>query len=153
MRFFFICVGRLNREYQGVWDHYVGLLRPYARIEVREVPEAPSSMGTTQAQAKEAAQLLERLRSDIFLIAVDPRGTEFSSEGLSAFLAEKLRAGTSSFQFVLGGPTGLSAGILEKADTVWSLSKLTFPHQMARCIVLEQLYRAIRIERGEPYHR
>ena len=145
-------MGRLSREYQAVWDHYQGLLRPYARLEVHEVPEVPLGSGAAQARTREAAQLLERLRPHAFLIALDPRGREFSSRELSAFLQERKREGTSSFQFVLGGPTGLDDSVLRAAQVVWSLSKLTFPHQMARCIVLEQLYRAIRIERGEPYH-
>ena len=95
---------------------------------------------------------LALLRSGAFTVALDLRGVEHSSEGWSAFLAEKKLHGHSHFQFILGGAAGLDDSVLSAADARWSLAKLTFPHQMARCIVLEQYYRAFRIERGEPYH-
>jgi len=152
MRFTLICVGRLAREYQPVWRHYEGLLRPYADVEVLEVQESPLAVGEDVARAKEALGLLGLLRKGALTIALDNRGQQYSSQGWSAFLAEKKLHGHSQFQFVLGGAAGLDARVLAAADHRWSLSPLTFPHQMARCIVLEQLYRAIRIERGEPYH-
>jgi 23S rRNA (pseudouridine1915-N3)-methyltransferase len=152
MRLTFICIGRLSREYQAVWRHYEGLLRPYCDLEVLEVSETPLSGGEDNARAKEGAALLGLLRKGAFTVALDAGGQQHSSEELSAFLAGKKLHGQSHFQLVLGGASGLDAGVLAAADHRWSLSRLTFPHQMARCIVLEQLYRAIRIERGEPYH-
>ncbi len=152
MRASFICVGRLSSEYQAVWRHYEGLLRPYLTLEVFEAPESPLSLGEEQARTREATSLLRLLRKDAFTVAVDARGEQYSSEGWSAFLAGKKVEGRSRFQFVLGGASGLDERVLEVADATWSLSALTFPHQMARCMVLEQLYRAVRIERGEPYH-
>lgn len=152
MRLTFICVGRLSREYQGVWRHYEGLLRPYSALEVLEVPETPLAVGEDNARSREGAALLGLLRKGAFTIALDAGGQEHSSEELSVFLANKKLFGQSHFQFLLGGAAGLDPGVLASADHRWSLSRLTFPHQMARCIVLEQLYRAIRIERGEPYH-
>jgi len=152
MRLTLICVGRLARDYQPVWRHYESLVRPYAEVEVLEVPETPLVGGEDNARAKEGAALLGLLRKGTFTVAVDGRGQQSSSEEWSAFLAEKKLHGQSHFQFVLGGASGLDVRVLDAADRLWSLSRLTFPHQMARCIVLEQLYRAIRIERGEPYH-
>ena len=152
MRLTFICIGRLSREYQAVWRHYEGLLRPYCDVEVLEVSETPLSGGEENARAKEGAALLGLLRKGAFTVALDAGGQQHSSEELSAFLAAKKLYGQSHFQFVLGGASGLDSGVLAAANHRWSLSRLTFPHQMARCIVLEQLYRAIRIERGEPYH-
>jgi 23S rRNA (pseudouridine1915-N3)-methyltransferase len=152
MRVSIICVGRLAREYQGVWRHYEGLLRPYVSLEVLEAPETPLKLGEGQARSKEGAAVLGLLRKGAFTIAVDGSGEEFSSETWSAFLAGKKVDGCSHFQFILGGASGLDQRVLGVADMRWSLSPLTFPHQMARCIVLEQLYRALRIERGEPYH-
>jgi 23S rRNA (pseudouridine1915-N3)-methyltransferase len=152
VRFTFICVGRLSREYQAVWRHYEGLLRPYCALEVLEVNEAPLSSRDDNARVKDAAALLGLLRKGAYTIALDARGQQHSSEELSAFLAGKKLYGQSHFQFLLGGAAGLDPRVLEVADHRWSLSRLTFPHQMARCIVLEQVYRAIRIERGEPYH-
>lgn len=152
MRLTFICVGRLSKEYQAVWRHYEGLLRPYAGVEVLEVPETPLSMGDETARSREAAALLGLLRKGAYTVGLDGLGQQHSSEELSAFLAGKKLHGQNHFQFILGGAAGLDARVLGTADHRWALSRLTFPHQMARCIVLEQLYRAIRIERGEPYH-
>lgn len=152
MRLTLLCVGRLAREYQAVWRHYEGLMRPYAEVEVLEVPETPLAGGEDTARAKERVALLGLLRKAAFTVALDGRGQQYSSEEWSAFLAEKKLHGQSHFQFLLGGASGLDARVTDAADQRWSLSRLTFPHQMARCIVLEQLYRAIRIERGEPYH-
>ena len=152
MRASIICIGRLTREYQGVWRHYESLLRPYLTLEVLEASETALSLGEDQARTKEGSALLGLLRKGAFTVAVDGRGKQYSSEDWSAYLADKKSEGRSHFQFVLGGAAGLDARILDAADTAWSLSELTFPHQMARCIVLEQLYRAVRIERREPYH-
>ncbi len=152
MRLTFICVGRLAREYELVWRHYEGLMRPYAEVEVLQVPETPLAGGEDIARAKEGVALLGLLRKGAFTVALDGRGRQYSSEEWSAFLAQKKLHGQSHFQFLLGGASGLDARVLDAADHRWSLSRLTFPHQMARCIVLEQLYRAVRIERGEPYH-
>lgn len=152
MRISIICVGRLARDYQEVWRHYDVLLRPYTRLEVLEVSESPLALGEEQARSREGDALLGLFRKSAFTFAVDGRGEEYSSEGFSAFLAGKKLEGRSHFQFVLGGASGLDPRVIESADASWSLSRLTFPHQMARCIVLEQLYRAVRIERGEPYH-
>ncbi|MBN1321965.1 MAG: 23S rRNA (pseudouridine(1915)-N(3))-methyltransferase RlmH [Thermoleophilia bacterium] len=152
MRASVICVGRLSREYQAVWRHYEGLLRPYLTLEVFEAPEVPLSLGEARAREKEGTVLLALLRKGAFTIAVDGRGRQYSSEAWSAFLGEKKVGGHSHFQFVLGGAVGLDERVLAAAQVTWALSDLTFPHQMARCIVAEQLYRALRIERGEPYH-
>ena len=152
MRASLVCVGRLSREYQGVWGHYESLLRPYLKIEVFEAAESPLSLGDEQAKTREGTALLALLRKGAFTVAVDPGGEQYTSESWSAFLAARKLEGHSHFQFVLGGAAGLDARVLAACQARWSLSALTFPHQMARCIVLEQLYRAIRIERGEPYH-
>jgi 23S rRNA (pseudouridine1915-N3)-methyltransferase len=152
MRASIVCVGRLTRDYQAVWGHYENLLRPYLKLDVFEAPESPLALGENQARAKEGTALLGLLRKGAFTVAVDPRGEEYTSEAWSAFLAGRKLEGQSHFQFVLGGAAGLDPRVLDAAQARWSLSSLTFPHQMARCIVLEQLYRAVRIERGEPYH-
>jgi 23S rRNA (pseudouridine1915-N3)-methyltransferase len=151
VRLTIICVGRLSRDYQAVWRHYEDLLRPYAAVEVFEVPEVPLSIGGG-ARGKEGLAIKGLLRKGAYTIALDVRGRQYSSDELSAFLGDKKLHGQSHFQFVVGGASGLDPEVLSMADHRWSLSHLTFPHQMARCIVLEQTYRAIRIERGEPYH-
>jgi 23S rRNA (pseudouridine1915-N3)-methyltransferase len=145
-------VGRLSREFAAVWKHYEGLLKPYATLKVLEVAEAPLASGEEYVRAKESGAILALLRADAFTIALDIKGTEYSSEGLSRLLADKKLHGQSHFQFILGGAVGLDERVLAAAHMRWSLSPLTFPHQMARCMVIEQVYRSIRIERGEPYH-
>lgn len=152
MRMSLVCVGRLSGEYRPLWRHYEGLLRPYCDLEVFEVPEWPLRRGKEQAREKESAALRSLLRERADTFVLDARGRQFSSEDLSRHLAERKSAGQSHFQFVVGGPAGLDPHLLERADVVWALSRLTLPHQMVRCILVEQLYRAFRIERGEPYH-
>ena len=116
------------------------------------MPETPLAPGADLARGKEGAALVGVLRKGAFTVALDSSGRQYSSEEWSAFLADRKLHGQSHFQFLVGGASGLDPRVLAVADHRWSLSRLTFPHQMARCIVLEQLYRAIRIERGEPYH-
>ncbi len=152
MRMTLICVGRLSREYLPLWRHYEGLLRPYAELQVLEVSERPLKQGLGQARAKEGAALRALLRERADLVVLDARGRELSSEELSAHLAQRKLAGQNHFQFLIGGPAGVADDLLGEADLVWSLSRLTLPHQLVRCLVVEQLYRACRIERGEPYH-
>lgn len=152
MRLTFICVGRLSREYAAVWKHYENLLKPYATLKVLEVAEVALASGEDYVKAKESAAILALLRPDAFTIALDIQGTDYSSEGLSRMLADKKLHGQSHFQFILGGAVGLEERVLAASHKRWSLSPLTFPHQMARCMVVEQVYRSIRIERGEPYH-
>jgi 23S rRNA (pseudouridine1915-N3)-methyltransferase len=148
----FICVGRLSSEYQAVWQHYERLSRPYFSPRVLEVAEVALAQGDEQVRKREGDTLLALVQPGAFTVALDGRGTQYTSEEWSAFLAAKKLHGSSHFQFILGGAAGLDERVLAASDTRWCLSRLTFPHQMARCIALEQLYRAVRIERGEPYH-
>lgn len=152
MRVSFICVGRLAQEYRPLWRHYQDLLRPYLTLEVQEAPEVPLTQGRNRVREKEGTALLGLMRKGAFTVALDARGKHYSSEEWSALLARKKVEGWSHFQFVLGGAVGLDERVLASAHLVWSLSRLTFPHQLARCLVAEQIYRALRIERGEPYH-
>lgn len=145
-------MGRLSREYQAVFDHYTAMLKPYLAFEAVELPEVALRLGRNQVLEREGQAILRRLRPGAFTIILDREGRELSSEEFSGFVAEQKLRGRSEFQLVLGGAFGLSDGVGARADLRWSLSRLTFPHQLARCIAVEQLYRAIRIERGEPYH-
>ena len=152
MRCTLLCVGRLSREYAAVYDHYALMLRPYLSLEVVEVPETPLNQGPQRVLAREGEALARRMRPDAFTVVLDREGRELSSRELSGLLADLKVEGRSDFQFILGGALGLSPDVRAAADLTWSLSRLTFPHQLARCVVVEQLYRAVRIERGEPYH-
>ncbi|GAB4244478.1 MAG: 23S rRNA (pseudouridine(1915)-N(3))-methyltransferase RlmH [Thermoleophilia bacterium] len=152
MRVRLVCVGRLSRPFKPVFSHYADLLAPYVRLEVIEVPEVPLSRGLEEVRKGEGEALLRRLKPGALTVVLDRSGEQTDSESLSGRLAEWKVRGRSDFQFVVGGAAGLSGPVAAAADWTWSLSNLTFPHQLARCIVAEQLYRAIKIERGEPYH-
>lgn len=152
MRIGLVCVGRMSRENAPLSAHYVRLLSPYASLEVQEVTGVPLSRGAERVMAAEGADILKRLRPGAYVVALDRRGRQMSSEEFSGFLAALKLEGHSDFQFVLGGACGLSEGVLAASRERLSFGRMTFPHQLARCMLLEQLYRAFRIERGEPYH-
>jgi len=152
MRIELVCVGRLSSEVGPLFAHYAKLLRPYANLQVREVSSTPVSRGEKVVKAEEGARIMERLRSSAHVVVLDRLGRELTSREFSRYLAERKVSGASDFQLVIGGSLGLEQRVISRAELVWSLSPLTFPHQLARCIVAEQLYRSFRIERGEPYH-
>lgn len=119
---------------------------------MREVEGVSLAEGAERVVRTEGDALLRHLRPQAFVVVLDRSGRQFSSEELSSFLAQRKVHGAGEFQFILGGALGLDDRVLEAGNLVWSLSRLTLPHQLARIVVLEQLYRAFRIERGEPYH-
>lgn len=121
----------------------------WSTAEVREVP-AGKRYSEGHAREREAAALLAEASDRGRLVALDPGGRSWSSEQVS----ERLERWTTPHgTFVIGGPLGLDRSVLERADAVWSLSCLTFPHELARLIVAEQLYRALTILRNVPYHK
>jgi len=152
MRIDLICVGKMGPDLQPTYQHYRDLLQPYIKIRLHEVRNTPLSHGHGRVRESEGERIGRYLEGGSYKIALDAGGRQMTSPQLSRFLAKQKLHGKSDFQFVLGGAVGLDGRVLESADFRWSLSRLTFPHQLARCIVIEQLYRALRIERGEPYH-
>lgn len=155
MRISIVCVGRLKeRFWSEAAREYLDRLRPYATVHVVEVPDRDhTGLGTERALALEAAGILKALPADAHVVCLDRSGTARDSESFAAWLAERAHAGSRQLAFVIGGPVGLAPEVLRRADEVMSLGPLTFPHNLARIIVLEQLYRAFRICRGEPYHK
>jgi len=142
----------MSRESATLADHYLRLLLPYASVEIQEVGGVPLSRGPARVMAQEGVDIMKRLRAGAFVIALDRTGRQMSSEHFSATLASLKLAGYSDFQFIVGGALGLGADVLAAAQERLSFGPMTFPHQLARCMLLEQLYRAFRIEKGEPYH-
>ena len=147
-----LAVGKLRPAYRAAGDEYLKRLRRYAsvqEIEIREASRAPT--GVVQRR-EEAARLRAKLPGDGFLVALDREGTYLTSEALAHQLR---RWGESprSLAFLIGGSTGLADDIRQAAAFRWSLGPLTLPHELARVVVLEQLYRAFTILRGEPYHK
>lgn len=146
-------VGRLKEpHWRAAADEYLKRLRPYATVEVVEVADRDISGDAARATAAEGADLLRAVPDGSLAVALDVSGAERSSEELSAWLARAMVDGASDVTFLVGGSAGLSPAVLARADERLSLSRMTFPHQLARVVLLEQVYRAFRIMRNEPYH-
>ncbi|MGG0717543.1 23S rRNA (pseudouridine(1915)-N(3))-methyltransferase RlmH [Robertmurraya massiliosenegalensis] len=154
-----ITVGKLKEKYlkQGI-DEYLKRLSSYAKVEVIEVADekAPEELSTTemiQVKNKEGDRILAKIHPDTYVIALAIEGKQKSSEELADTLDKLATYGKSKIAFVIGGSLGLSQEVLQRADEKLSFSKMTFPHQLMRLILVEQVYRAYRINRGEPYHK
>ncbi|WP_141430710.1 23S rRNA (pseudouridine(1915)-N(3))-methyltransferase RlmH [Bacillus sp. 03113] len=154
-----ISVGKLKEKYlkQGI-EEYVKRLSSYAKIELIEVadekaPEELSAVEMEQVKQKEAERILAKINPDAHVIALAIEGKMKSSEELADTLDKLATYGKSKVAFVIGGSLGLSNEVLKRADEKLSFSKMTFPHQLMRLILVEQVYRAFRINRGEPYHK
>lgn len=118
-----------------------------------KTPEHASEGLERQIKAKEGERIAKHIRSDAFVIALAIEGTQLTSEQLAAKIDGLGLHGTSHIQFIIGGSLGLDPSILKRADYLLSFSKMTFPHQLMRVILLEQIYRAYKINAGEPYHK
>ncbi|MEI8004122.1 MAG: 23S rRNA (pseudouridine(1915)-N(3))-methyltransferase RlmH [Methanothrix sp.] len=153
-----MAVGRLREKYwQDAAADFSLRLRPYARLEVIEVPEAhikASPAEEKKAMQEEAEAILEKLkRHSGPVIALDRMGDVLDSPGLAAGLHKMILEGKSEIAFVIGGPLGLAPEVMQRAEMSLSFSKMTFPHQLMRIILLEQIYRSFRIMHHEPYHK
>ena len=135
-------------------EEYAKRLRRYFTVEVVEVPEEDLNRSTPrEVLDAEAARLLRRIPDGAYVISLDrERGEGLSSEGLARRLETLGVSGQSHVAFVLGGPLGLSSEVLGRADALVSFGRTTLPHALARVVLLEQLYRAAKINRGEKYH-
>jgi 23S rRNA (pseudouridine1915-N3)-methyltransferase len=154
-----ICVGKLKEKYlkQGIAE-YVKRLSSYAKVEIIEVPDekAPENLSDQemeQVKQKEGERILAKISDDTYVIALAIEGKMKSSEELAESLDKLATYGKSKIAFVIGGSLGLSKQVMQRANEALSFSKMTFPHQLMRLILLEQVYRAFRINRGEPYHK
>ena len=154
-----IAVGKVKEKYlkQGM-EEYLKRLSAYAKVEIIEVadekaPETLSESETEKVKQKEGERILAKLHPDTYVIALAIEGKMQTSEQFSAHLDQLATYGKSKIAFLIGGSLGLSREVLKRADETLSFSKMTFPHQLMRLILLEQVYRAFRIMRGEPYHK
>jgi len=139
MRYRVVAVGRIrDAALRAACDEYLRRVQRYARVEEREV--------------KDEARILEAISEGSRLVALSERGKPWTSAELADRTAEWEMEGRD-VALAVGGADGLPAPVLDRAELLWSLSPLTFPHELARVIVYEQLYRAYTIRRGEPYHR
>lgn len=149
-----ITVGKITTKYWIEAENtYLTRLKPYARVNILEIPEEKFSNEAERAiiQKKEATKILAKVPKDATLIALHEAGKSFTSPELAKWLENHSTRG-EHLVFVLGGPLGLHADVLNVATLKLSLSPLTFPHQLARVVLDEQLYRAAMIQIGKSYH-
>ena len=154
-----IAVGKLKEKYwREAVQEYSKRLKPYADLQIVEVaeqriPENPSALEIEQALQKEGEQIAKLIPLGSYVIPLAIAGERLSSEELSGFIDRLLVEGKSKIVFIIGSSYGISPEILEKGDFLLSFSPMTFPHQMMRVILLEQIYRCMKISKHEPYHK
>lgn len=154
-----IAVGKLKEKYlKMAIGEYLKRLTPYARVDISEITDEPAPQNASpaeenQVREKEGERIARQIKDGTYLIALDIKGKMFSSEELAAHLAELSLTGKSDITFLIGGSIGLAPALLSRADLRLSFSPMTFPHQLMRVILLEQLYRCFKINAGEPYHK
>jgi len=155
MKFQFWSVGKTHEPYikAGV-ENFTGRIAKYYPVDWNIIapPKNAGLLGEMELKKKEADILLAGISKDDFLVALDERGKSLSSEQLAAFIQARANESTRQLIFLVGGAYGLHQTVLERANYKWSLSLLTFPHQLVRLILAEQVYRACTIIRNEKYH-
>jgi 23S rRNA (pseudouridine1915-N3)-methyltransferase len=154
-----IAVGKIKEKFlqEGIAE-YEKRLRPYAKVQIIEITEEKRPLSASPAiesavKVKEGERILAVIPEGSFVISLDVKGQIWSSEELAASFREWELTGQNQLVFVIGGDLGLSPALLARSDIRLSLSKMTFTHPMARLLLVEQVYRAFRILRGEPYHK
>ena len=150
MQITILCAGRLRERYwQEAAAEYIKRMGRYRKLEIIEVPDQPEG---PQAMKKEGEAMLAHLRPDDYVVALCIDGKERDSLQLPAFFREREQLG-ARVVFVIGGSLGLHEDVIQRADQRLSMSPMTFPHQLARIMLLEQIYRAHKINAGEKYHK
>lgn len=154
-----LAVGRLREKpYRAMADEYLKRLSRFGKTEEIEIPDLPEPPGAGEAaeekiREREGEALLAKIRPGDYVTALTIQGKPRDSEELSRHLAELRTGGAGRLVFVIGGSLGLGKNVLARADEELSMSRMTFPHQLARVMLLEQLYRAEKIRCGERYHK
>lgn len=159
MKIKMICVGKLKEKYleEGVKE-YLKRLSAYCDVEVIEVgderiPENPSLAEEMIVKAKEGRRILDKVKQDDYMILLDVQGKEVDSIQFAESIEDCMLHGKSTIDFVIGGSLGHGEDVLTRANKRISFSKMTFPHQLMRVILAEQIYRAFKIIRKETYHK
>ena len=159
MKITILCVGKVKEKfYRDAIGEYQKRLSRYCKLEIVEVtdektPDGASETVENQIKEKEGKRILSKIREEDYVIALAIDGKMQDSVELSKNIQQLGVRGKSSIVFVIGGSLGLSKEVLKRADEKLSFSKMTFPHQLMRVILLEQVYRSYRIMNGEPYHK
>lgn len=159
MKITVITVGKMKEKYlRDAVAEYSKRLGAYCKLEIIEVADekTPDHAGEAQERmilAKEAQRILRYIKEDAFVITLEIGGKQLSSEELAAEIERLGVQGTGHLIFIIGGSIGLGKEVLDRSDFALSFSRMTFPHQLMRVILLEQIYRSFRIIQGAPYHK
>ncbi|MBO5241281.1 MAG: 23S rRNA (pseudouridine(1915)-N(3))-methyltransferase RlmH [Lachnospiraceae bacterium] len=159
MKITIITVGKVKESYfRGAIEEYSKRLSKYCKLDIVEVadektPDKASETEEAQIKAKEAERIMKHVRDDAYVMALAIEGKQLDSVQLADKIEKLGVQGTSHIQLIIGGSLGLHQSVLSRADYKLSFSKMTFPHQLMRVILLEQIYRAYRIISHEPYHK
>ena len=155
MRATLILVGKtVNKHFVELIDDYAGRVKHYIGFDITVSPELKNTknLSTEQQKQQEGELILKQLQGGDHMVLLDEHGKEMRSVEFSAYMEQKMQTVSKRLVFVIGGPYGFSQDVYARANEKMSLSKMTFSHQMVRLIFVEQLYRAMTIMRGEPYH-
>jgi len=155
MKLTLLVVGKTDKTFiKEATEEYIKRLRHYIPFEMEVIPDVKKTRNLTfeQQKTKEGESILSKDFSGKEMHLFDENGQMFSSREFARFLEKKMLSGLKELVFVIGGPYGFSDEVYKKADTKISLSRMTFSHQMARLLCVEQFYRAFTIIKGEPYH-
>lgn len=145
MRICLLCVGKSSTKHlEPALQEYLQRLKPFSNVSIEVIPSSDTD--------SESSQLLKRLDGQDVVVLLDERGQEWSTPELAERIERWQNQGTKSVVMVVGGAFGVSQAVRDRADMVWSLSQLVFPHELVRLIVIEQLYRAYDVLRGGKYH-
>ena len=159
MKITLITVGKIKEQYlKDAIAEYSKRLSRYCKLEVVEVadektPDNASETVENAIREKEAERILKYIKEDAYIITLEINGRQLSSEEMAEKIEKLGIQGISHIIFIIGGSIGLGKAVLDKSDFALSFSKMTFPHQLMRVILLEQVYRSYRIINGEPYHK
>jgi 23S rRNA (pseudouridine1915-N3)-methyltransferase len=155
MKIEFWSVGKSHdQQLKSAIEMYTARIEKYSQVswQILPVPKNAGMLSEIDLKKQEGKMILEWLDKDTTLVALDEYGKEMDSEGLAAFLIKRGNMSTRKLVFLIGGAFGLDDAVLQRADLKWSLSRLTFPHQLVRLILSEQVYRAFTIIKNEKYH-
>lgn len=159
MKITIVCVGRVKESfYRDALNEYAKRLTKYCKFEIVEVadektPDNAGVMEEERIKEKEAQRILTKIKPDSFVCTLEITGKELSSTEFADRISQLGIGGRSSITFVIGGSLGLHKSVLQRSDFALSFSHMTFPHQLMRVILSEQIYRAFRIINAEPYHK
>lgn len=159
MKITIVSVGKIKEKYlKDAIAEYSKRLSKYCKLEIIEVadektPDNASAVVEEQIRAKEAERILKYVKEDAYVITLEIHGKQLTSEELADKIEKLGVQGTSHIMLIIGGSIGLGEEVLKRSDFALSFSKMTFPHQLMRVILLEQIYRSYRIISGEPYHK